>query len=123
MRSAASVAAVLFVFCLVAGAADAASGPDIPSVFARTAVPADHLPAAFQRVHQEGSQPFDSRRIATYRDKQGRAWSVYVFKEIIRKRTNICVFTLRGAGGGGGCTPSTRVLRSWTMGRSEPKVA
>jgi len=97
------VAVAVFV---AAGVAAAASGPTtIPSAFARSATPADRLPATF--AQRAGSRPFDSRRIATYTDGKRRLWSVYVFKQIIRNRLNICVATLRGSGGGGGCSPSS----------------
>jgi hypothetical protein len=98
------LAAVAFAVFLVAGVALAASRPaTIPSAFARRATPADRLPAGFAQLG--GSRPFDSRRIATYTDGAQRHWSVYVFKQVLHSRLNICIATLRAGGGGVGCSP------------------
>lgn len=100
-----AVVAVAIAVSVAAGVAASASRPTtIPSAFARSATPADRLPSTF--VQRAGSRAFDSRRIVAYTDGKRRLWSVYVFKQVIRNRLNICVATLRGGGGGVGCSPS-----------------
>ena len=92
------------VCATVSSVALAASSPNLPSVFARTAVATDRLPPTFTGFPGEG-RPGDSRRIATYKGTK-RTWSVYLFKQTIRGRANICTFVFEGGGAGGGCSPT-----------------
>jgi hypothetical protein len=92
---------------VVAGSARAASVPDMPSAFLRPAVAADRLPDRFETLRSGRGRPSDSRRIATYIDGKHRRWSLYIFKETIRGKQNICVVTLQQSGGGGGCDYSS----------------
>lgn len=83
----------------------AAAASDLPSAFTRAPSAADQLPPTFPGI-SDGGRPYESRRIATLSGAK-REWSVFIFKQKIKKRINVCLFVFtRGQGAGGGCSPS-----------------
>jgi hypothetical protein len=106
-------AALAAIVCalLVTGVC-AAAAPDLPSAFTRAPTAADQLPPSVRGVPGEG-RPYASRRIASLSGTK-RQWSVFIFKQRIKKRINVCLFVSfvfardpDGVGGaGGGCSPS-----------------
>jgi len=87
----------------------AAAASDLPSAFTRAPSAADQLPPTFTGLPGEG-RPYESRRIATLSGTK-RDWSVFIFKQKVKKRINVCLFVFTrerdgGGGAGGGCSPS-----------------
>jgi len=83
----------------------AAAASDLPSAFTRAPSAADQLPPTFPGV-PDGGRPYESRRIATLSGTK-REWNVFIFKQKIKKRINVCRFVFtRNQGAGGGCSPS-----------------
>jgi hypothetical protein len=107
LRLSIPAALVALAVVVLAGTASAAPLADVPSAFLRPAVAADRLPTGFESLRSDRRRPSDSRRIATYLDGKHRRWSLYIFKQTIRGKQNICVFTLQQGGGGGGCDYSS----------------
>jgi hypothetical protein len=100
-----AIAAILCAFS--SSIALAAAAPSVPSAFSRPAVATDRLPSTFPGApNVSGTQAYDSRRIATYQDTK-RRWRLYIFKQVLRGRENICLYVFQGLGGGGGCSPTS----------------
>jgi hypothetical protein len=88
--------------------ASSAAPAALPRAFARPATPLDALPAKapFRSglpgrggTHEE---IIAARRIASYTDGRGRRSLLY----LLRSAHEICEFTVRGSGAGGGCSPA-----------------
>lgn len=99
------VLAAMMVCASLATGVSAADASNLPSAFTRSPTAADQLPPTFRWIHG-GGRPYESRRIATLSGTK-REWDVYIFKQRITKRINVClvVFT-RDQGAGGGCSPA-----------------
>jgi len=101
-----SAAALIVLGGTGAGASVALTG--LPLAFARPATAADRLPAAFMaHTAPDSGLPYDSRRVATYVDGKHRHWNLYIFKQRLHGKVNVCDYLVRDAGGGGGCSPSS----------------
>ena len=99
-------AALAAIVCAsLAAGVPAAGASNLPSAFTRAPTAADQLPPTFPVIPGEG-RPYQSRRIATLSGTK-REWSVYIFRQRIKKRINVCLFVFtRGQGAGGGCSPA-----------------